>query len=140
MATCMGSAMDQQVIAEVFDHYLEGVDILGLNNELVETIKDQREPNGILLYMPGTPTQPQCGCSARTVPAWMACGERIAYVDILSNPDIRASLPKYANWPTFPQLWVGGELIGGCDIVTEMFESGELQTLIKETAGVETGE
>ncbi len=84
--------------------------------------------------MKGSPNQPQCGFSARTVEALMACGERFAYVDILSNPDIRAALPQYANWPTFPQLWVDGELIGGCDIVTEMYESGELQTLIKETA------
>ncbi len=102
--------------------------------DIIETIKDQIENNAILLYMKGSPNQPQCGFSARTVQALMACGERFAYVDILSNPEIRANLPKYANWPTFPQLWVDGELIGGCDIVTEMFESGELQTLVKETA------
>ena len=102
--------------------------------DIIETIKEQIESNNILLYMKGSPNQPQCGFSARTVQALMACGERFAYVDILSNPDIRANLPKYGNWPTFPQLWVGGELIGGCDIVTEMFESGELQTLIKEAA------
>ncbi len=102
--------------------------------DIFETIKDQIENNSILLYMKGSPNQPQCGFSARTVQALMACGERFAYVDILSNPDIRANLPKYANWPTFPQLWVNGELIGGCDIVTEMFENGELQTLIRETA------
>jgi monothiol glutaredoxin len=102
--------------------------------DIIETIKEQVESNDILLYMKGSPNQPQCGFSARTVQALMACGERFAYVDILSNPEIRANLPKYANWPTFPQLWVGGELVGGCDIVTEMFESGELQTLIKETA------
>ena len=57
-----------------------------------------------------------------------------AFVDVLSNPDIRANLPAYANWPTFPQLWVEGELIGGCDIVCDMYESGELKTLIAETA------
>ena len=102
--------------------------------EIFDTIKDQIENNAILLYMKGSPNQPQCGFSARTVQALMQCGERFAYVDILSNPEIRANLPKYANWPTFPQLWVDGELIGGCDIVTEMFESGELQTLIKESA------
>ncbi len=102
--------------------------------DIIETLKDQIENNSILLYMKGSPNQPQCGFSARTVQALMACGERFAYVDILQNPDIRANLPKYANWPTFPQLWVDGELIGGCDIVTEMFESGELQTLIKEAA------
>jgi len=102
--------------------------------DIMETIKEQVENNPILLYMKGSPNQPQCGFSARTVQALMACGERFAYVDVLSNPDVRANLPKYANWPTFPQLWVNGELIGGCDIVTEMAESGELETLIKEAA------
>jgi monothiol glutaredoxin len=102
--------------------------------DIIETIKEQIEGNRILLYMKGSPNQPQCGFSARTSQALMACGERFAYVDVLANPEIRANLPKYANWPTFPQLWVDGELIGGCDIVLEMFESGELQTLIKEAA------
>jgi len=105
--------------------------------DIFETIKEQIESNDILLYMKGSPNQPQCGFSARTVQALMACGERFAYVDILSNPEIRSNLPKYANWPTFPQLWVKGELIGGCDIVTEMFESGELQTLVKEAAAAQ---
>jgi monothiol glutaredoxin len=102
--------------------------------DIIETIKEQIASNRILLYMKGSPNAPQCGFSARTVEALMACGERFAYVDILSNPDIRATLPRYANWPTFPQLWVNGELVGGCDIVTEMYESGELQALIKEGA------
>ncbi len=102
--------------------------------EILDTIKEQIESNPIILYMKGSPNQPQCGFSARTVQALMACGERFAYVDILANPEIRANLPKYANWPTFPQLWVDGELIGGCDIVTEMYENGELQALIKESA------
>ena len=65
----------------------------------------------------------------------MACGQRFAYVDILSNPEIRQELPKYANWPTFPQLWVQGELVGGCDIITEMHENGELKSLIDGAAG-----
>jgi monothiol glutaredoxin len=100
----------------------------------LDAIKEQISSNPILLYMKGSPNAPQCGFSAQTSQALMACGERFAYVDILSNPDIRATLPAYANWPTFPQLWVEGELIGGCDIVTDMFQSGELQTLIKEAA------
>ncbi len=108
--------------------------------DIIETIKEQIENNDILLYMKGSPNQPQCGFSARTVQALMQCGERFAYVDILSNPEIRASLPQYATWPTYPQLWVKGELIGGCDIVTEMFESGELQTLIKEAAAAPAAE
>jgi monothiol glutaredoxin len=105
--------------------------------DIFETIKEQIESNGILLYMKGSPNQPQCGFSAKTVQALMACGERFAYVDILSNPEIRANLPQYANWPTFPQLWVDGELVGGCDIVTEMYESGELQPLVKDAAAAQ---
>jgi monothiol glutaredoxin len=101
--------------------------------DIIDTIKEQIGENSILLYMKGSPNQPQCGFSARTVQALMACGERFAYVDILSNPEIRENLPKFANWPTFPQLWIAGELVGGCDIVTEMHESGELQTLITES-------
>jgi monothiol glutaredoxin len=108
--------------------------------DIIETIKEQIESNRILLYMKGSPNQPQCGFSARTVEALKACGERFAYVDILTNPEIRVSLPQYANWPTFPQLWVDGELVGGCDIVTEMFESGELLMLIKENADVQAAE
>ncbi len=102
--------------------------------DILEAIKQQIESNPIILYMKGSPNQPQCGFSSRTSQALMACGERFAFVDVLANPDIRANLPKYGNWPTFPQLWVNGELIGGCDIVCEMYESGELQTLIKEVA------
>jgi monothiol glutaredoxin len=105
--------------------------------DVTETIREQIQANPILLYMKGTPQAPQCGFSAQTVQCLMACGERFAYVDILSNPEIRATLPEVANWPTFPQLWVGGELVGGCDIVTEMYQAGELQTLVKEAAETE---
>jgi monothiol glutaredoxin len=101
----------------------------------VETIQKQIDENSILLYMKGSPNAPQCGFSQRASQALMACGQRFAYVDILSNPDIRQELPKYANWPTFPQLWVKGELVGGCDIITEMHENGELKTLIDDAAG-----
>ncbi len=102
--------------------------------DIMDQIKEQVEGNTILLYMKGSPNQPQCGFSARTVQALMACGEKFAYVDVLANQDIRSHLPKYGNWPTFPQLWVKGELIGGCDIVAEMHDSGELETLIKDAA------
>ncbi|MFT5605222.1 MAG: monothiol glutaredoxin [Paracoccaceae bacterium] len=100
--------------------------------EIVDTIQKQIADNPIILYMKGSPNQPQCGFSARTSQAIMASGERFAFVDILSNPDVRSTLPTIGNWPTFPQLWVEGELIGGCDIVCEMHENGELQTLLKE--------
>lgn len=102
--------------------------------DIMATIKDQIEGNKIILYMKGSPDAPQCGFSAQTVQCMMACGEQFAFVDVLSNPEIRANLPRYGNWPTFPQLWVNGELVGGCDIVTEMYEKGELQTLIKEAS------
>ncbi len=107
--------------------------------DIIETIKEQIENNAILLYMKGSPNAPQCGFSQRATQALMACGEKFAYVDILANPDIRANLPAYANWPTFPQLWVDGELVGGCDIITEMHESGELQKIIKAAAAKATG-
>jgi monothiol glutaredoxin len=100
----------------------------------MESIRQQIEGNPIILYMKGSPQAPQCGFSAQTVQCLMACGERFAYVDVLSNPEIREHLPEYANWPTFPQLYVEGELVGGCDIVTEMYRSGELQTLVKAAA------
>ena len=98
--------------------------------DIMDSIKQQLEDNPVILYMKGSPNAPQCGFSMRTVQALMACGKKFAYVDILTNPDIRANLPKYAEWPTFPQLWVKGELIGGCDIVSEMHAAGELQPLI----------
>ena len=104
-----------------------------MSETALETIKRQISENPILLYMKGSPQAPQCGFSAKTIECMVGWGQRFAYVDILSNPEIRATLPSYAEWPTFPQLWVDGELVGGCDIVTEMFESGELEALLSET-------
>jgi monothiol glutaredoxin len=102
--------------------------------ETIEKIKQQIADNAIILYMKGSPKMPMCGFSAQASQAIMSCGKEFAYVDILSNPDIRAELPKFANWPTFPQLWVKGELIGGCDIIMEMYQAGELQEVINEGA------
>ena len=102
--------------------------------ETIDKIKQQIAENPILLYMKGSPKFPSCGFSSQASQALMNCGQPFAYVDILQNPDIRAELPIYAEWPTFPQLWVEGELIGGCDIIMEMFQKGELQPLITETA------
>ena len=105
-----------------------------MSEEVLGVIKEQIQENPILLYMKGSPQAPQCGFSAQTIQCMVACGQRFAYVDILSNPEIRATLPSYADWPTFPQLWVDGELVGGCDIISEMFEAGELQTLLEQTS------
>lgn len=109
-----------------------------MSQEVIETIKGQIANNPILLYMKGSPDAPQCGFSAQTVQCLAAVGERFAYVNILDNPAIRATLPQVADWPTFPQLYVEGELVGGCDIVTEMYESGELEPLIKAAASART--
>ncbi|RAU18671.1 Grx4 family monothiol glutaredoxin [Nitrincola tibetensis] len=101
---------------------------------VVDVIKEQIESNSILLYMKGTPRFPQCGFSSRATEALMACGEKFAFVNILEHPDIRSELPKYANWPTFPQLWINGELVGGCDIITELAATGELAEMVKAAA------
>lgn len=98
----------------------------------LERIKSAIADNTIVIFMKGTPDFPQCGFSAQTVKALKACGAEFAHVDVLANPDIRAELPKYANWPTFPQVYIKGELIGGCDIVMELYQNGELQTMIDE--------
>lgn len=103
--------------------------------ETLDLIKDQIGSNTVLLYMKGTPQFPQCGFSARAVEALMTVGKPFAYVNILEHPDIRSELPKYANWPTFPQLWVKGELLGGSDIILEMAQDGELKTVVEEAAG-----
>ena len=102
--------------------------------DIMETIKEQIESNPILIYMKGSPDQPQCGFSAQSTQILMACGERFSFIDILANPDVREHLPKYSDWPTFPQLFIGGELVGGCDIITEMYQSGELQPMITKAA------
>lgn len=104
-----------------------------MSTETIEKIKQQIESNPIILYMKGMPQMPQCGFSARAVQALSACGAEFAYVNVLENPDIRSTLPQYANWPTFPQLYINGELIGGCDIILELYSSGELKTLIKQS-------
>lgn len=98
--------------------------------DILENIKAQIEDNPILLYMKGSPQFPMCGFSGRAVDVLKRCGVEFAYVDVLSNPDVRQNLPRVSDWPTFPQLFIGGELVGGSDIVAELFESGELQKMI----------
>lgn len=100
-------------------------------SEVLERIKQQISNNPILLYMKGTPQFPQCGFSGQVVQILKLSGvDEYMHVNILENPDIRKILPAYANWPTYPQLYVNGELIGGCDIVTELYQSGELQKVL----------
>ncbi len=99
-----------------------------------DRIKDQLENFPVLLYMKGTPDFPQCGFSAQAVGALKAVGARFAYVNIFEDQELREGLKTFSNWPTFPQLYVNGELIGGSDIAMEMYESGELKALIDSTA------
>ena len=103
-----------------------------------ERIKDQIEGNPVLLYMKGTPDFPQCGFSGQTVAALKSLGKPFAYVNIFEDPEIREGLKAYSNWPTFPQLYVNGELVGGCDIVIEMYQSGELKEILDSDAETPT--
>ena len=98
--------------------------------DIEQEIKEQISSNPILLYMKGSPDSPQCGFSSKATQLLISCGKPFSFVDILSNPEIRANLPKVSNWPTFPQLFVDGDLVGGSDIMVEMDENGELQKLI----------
>lgn len=100
-----------------------------------ERISKQLASYPILLYMKGTPDFPQCGFSAQTVAALRQVGAEFAYVNIFEDPEIREGLKVYSNWPTFPQLYVNGELIGGCDIAIEMYHSGELKELVDSVQG-----
>ena len=97
-----------------------------------ERIEEQLGEHNVLLYMKGTPDFPQCGFSGQTVAALNAIGKPFAFVNIFEDQEIREGLKVYSNWPTFPQLYVKGELVGGSDIVVEMYNSGELQTLLAD--------
>lgn len=100
---------------------------------ILERIKAEIAGHPIVLFMKGTPDLPMCGFSARTVTALRSCGVDDLYtVNILEDPEIRANLPRYSNWPTFPQLFIHGELIGGCDITMELYQSGELARIVAD--------
>ncbi|MDH3630599.1 MAG: Grx4 family monothiol glutaredoxin [Gammaproteobacteria bacterium] len=99
--------------------------------DVLERIKQQVETHPVIIYMKGTPQLPQCGFSSRTAEALKSLGIEFAYVNVLSDPEIFQNLPRFADWPTFPQVYVSGELIGGCDITLEMHESGELEKLAR---------
>lgn len=98
----------------------------------IDRIKTEINADKVVIFMKGTPDSPQCGFSARTVEIFKGLGYPFHSVDILANPDIRAMLPQVSNWPTFPQIFIKGELVGGCDIVTEMNDRGELKPLLED--------
>jgi monothiol glutaredoxin len=109
-------------------------------NPLRDAISEAIQENRVILFMKGTPEMPACGFSARTVAAIQATGAPFAAVDILPDPRIRQELSGLSNWPTIPQLFVKGELVGGCDIVTEMYETGELAQVIGVAAPADAPE
>ncbi|MGH8506729.1 MAG: Grx4 family monothiol glutaredoxin [Stenotrophobium sp.] len=100
--------------------------------DALERIKQQVTESPVIVYMKGTPDFPQCGFSARTVQALKSCQVPFSYINIYEDEEIYRALPKFANWPTFPQLYVKGELIGGCDITLDLFQSGELKKMLDE--------
>lgn len=108
--------------------------------DVLDRIKEQVESNAIVIYMKGTPQMPMCGFSSRTVEALKKCGREFSYVNVLLDPEVFQNLPRYANWPTFPQVYVSGELIGGCDITLELFEKGELQTMVQGAKAIKSAD
>lgn len=99
--------------------------------DVMDRIRGQVESNAVVLYMKGTPQFPMCGFSSRTVEVLKRSGVDFTHINVLADPEVLDNLPRFANWPTFPQLYVNGELVGGCDITLEMFETGELQPLLE---------
>jgi monothiol glutaredoxin len=103
-----------------------------MSNPAFEQIESDIKANPVVLYMKGTPVFPQCGFSARVVQILSHIGAPFKGVNVLEDAEIREGIKEYANWPTIPQLYVNGEFVGGCDIVMEMFQAGELQSMLKE--------
>lgn len=101
----------------------------------IERIKEQVHSHPVLLYMKGTPDFPQCGFSGRAVQILANCDVEFAYFNVFEDPEIRENLKLYSNWPTFPQLFVNGELVGGSDIMMDMYQNGELQELLAKAGG-----
>lgn len=102
-------------------------------SEIFDTIKSTIESNDVVLFMKGSKKIPQCGFSATVVQILERCGiENFKDVNVLANQEIREGIKEFSNWPTIPQLYIKGEFIGGCDITREMYESGELQALLKD--------
>ena len=99
---------------------------MDIQSELDNLVKN----NPVVLFMKGSPQFPQCGFSSRTVEALKACDTDFLHVDVLQQPAVRANLPQYSQWPTFPQLFINGELVGGCDIVLDLYQRGELKKIL----------
>jgi len=99
--------------------------------DVLERIDKIVKENHAVIFMKGTPQLPQCGFSSRTAQAMQSCGQEFAHVNVLMDPEIFENLPRYQDWPTFPQVYINGELIGGCDITMELYQKGELKTMLE---------
>ena len=99
--------------------------------DMIEQIRNTIKEHPVVLFMKGTPDLPQCGFSMRTAEALKSCDVEFSYVDVLAAPEVRANLPKVSNWPTFPQVFINGELIGGCDIILDLYQKGELKSMLQ---------
>jgi len=107
--------------------------------DVLAKIDEKVKQSKVLLYMKGNPSAPQCGFSAHTVEILQSYGVPFDTVDVLADPAVREGIKRYSNWPTIPQVYINGKFVGGCDIVRERYESGELQALVKDTAGATAG-
>ena len=100
----------------------------------MDRIKQYVDENPVIIFMKGTPQFPMCGFSSRTAEALKQCGQEFAYVNVIADQEVMQNLPRFADWPTFPQVYINGELVGGCDITLELFERGELKKMVEEAA------
>ena len=102
--------------------------------DVIERIKDQLGSHAVVLYMKGSPDFPQCGFSSQVVQVLKACNTQFMYINIFEDQEVREALKEYSNWPTYPQLYIKGELVGGCDIILDLYNKGELEGMLKEAA------
>ena len=108
--------------------------------DVMQKIKEQVDNNPVLIYMKGTPQLPQCGFSNRAAESLKQCGRKFAYVNVLMDMDIFQNLPAFSNWPTFPQIYIDGQLVGGCDIVVDLHSKGELKKMVDAAHSKQAGE
>jgi len=102
--------------------------------DVMEKIKNYVDGSNVVVFMKGSPQLPQCGFSSRTAEALKACGVEFSHVNVLEDQEVFQNLPRFADWPTFPQVYIKGELIGGCDITLELYQSGELKKMMEAAA------
>jgi monothiol glutaredoxin len=132
MKDILGKYLSESAMQAIFTQ------TVGETSSANERIESYLRSSPIVLFMKGSPEIPQCGFSARVVAALRACRARFTHVDVLDDPELRETLKSYSNWPTIPQLYIEGELVGGCDIVLDMFRSGDLARMVQQAGGVLT--